>query len=264
MKRFILGLFVLGVLGWPALASAQSFLPKPGTLLSYQHWNVERQQVTGFTHLRYATTSCGGQECLIERSENTDPEGEAFSRKRLWFDAHHGEPLRYEEEDLRENLLITNTYGSGSIRTELRHGSEARSFELEVPRERFASFENVFDFLRKRLGPILRASRDEPFVFTLYLPALAIELESGALPQSMSLVRMRVVRERSGAFNTRVGTHEAHTLRIYPDSWTLRALLPKEKSEFTLVLAAAPPHHLLEFHEGKTQHQLTKLKLPTP
>ena len=250
------------VLGGPAkIATAQALLPDPGTRLSYQHWNVERQQVTGFSHLHYAVASCGGQECLVERSENTDPDSEAFSRKRLWFDAKSGEPLRYEEEDLRENLFITNTYGSGSIRTELRHGNESRTFELEVPRERFAAFEFVFDYLRKQLGGLLNTSSDKPFVFTLYLPALAIELESGALAQSMSLVRMRVVRERSGVFSTRIGSHEAHTLRLYPDSWTLRVLLPKEKSEFTLVLAAEPPHHLLEFHEGKTQHQITKLEL---
>jgi len=254
---------MLGMLGVPAkITSAQALLPVHGTRLSYQHWNVERQQVTGFTHLHYAVVSCDGRECLIERSENTDPDGEAFSRKRLWFDAKSGEPLRYEEEDLRENLLITNTYGSGFIRTELRHRSASRAFELEAPRERFAAFDFVFDYLRKQLGIIFNASSNEPFVFTLYLPALAIELESGVLPQSMSLVQMRVVRERSGAFNTRIGTHEAHTLRLYPDSWTLRALLPKEKSEFTLVLAAAPPHHLLEFHEDKTQHQIIKLELP--
>ena len=264
VRPFVLGLLaVVGTLVLPAgTATAQAFLPEPGTRLSYQHWNLERREVTGLTQMSYAAESHDGQEFIVEHSENTDPDGEAFTRKRLWFDANSGEPFRYEEEDLRENLLIINTYASGSIRTELRHGEKLRAFELEVPRERFASFETVFDYLRKQLEVILNSSKDNPFVFTLYLPALALELETGALPQSLSLVRMRVLRERSGSFNTRIGTYEAHTLHIFPDSWTLRALLPKEKSEFTLVLAAEPPYHLLAFSEGKTQHQITQLELP--
>ncbi|MEC8256012.1 MAG: hypothetical protein VX004_11125, partial [SAR324 cluster bacterium] len=43
---------------------------------------------------------------------------------------------------------------------------------------------------------------------------------------------------------------------LYPASWTVRALLPAEKSRFRFVIATSKPYLILEFEEGRTRHTL--------
>ena len=91
----------------------------PGSRASFKHWNLERSEVTGHSHYRYVELIKDGTRFIIEQNENTKPDGDVFTRKTLWFESNSGVPKWYEEEDLREDFRIVNTYSGKMMKTKL-------------------------------------------------------------------------------------------------------------------------------------------------
>ena len=91
----------------------------PGSSTSFKHWNLERSEVTGHSHYRYVELIKDGTRFIIEQNENTKPDGDVFTRKTLWFESDSGVPKWYEEEDLREDFRIVNTYSGKMMKTRL-------------------------------------------------------------------------------------------------------------------------------------------------
>ena len=97
----------------------------PGSRASFKHWNLERSEVTGHSHYRYVELIKDGTRFIIEQNENTKPGGDVFTRKTLWFESDSGVPKWYEEEDLREDFRIVNTYSGKMMKTKLDKSGNA-------------------------------------------------------------------------------------------------------------------------------------------
>ncbi len=81
-----------------------------GSKSSFKHWNLKHSEITGHSHYSHLEVTKDGKTFIVEKNENTKPDGEVFTRKTLWFDADSGVPKWYEEEDLRKDFRIINTY----------------------------------------------------------------------------------------------------------------------------------------------------------
>ena len=257
----IINLLLAGMMIQADLVHAMdSFLREllPGSSSSFKHWNLERSEVTGHSHYRYLELIKDGTRFIIEQNENTKPDGDVFTRKTLWFDSDSGVPKWYEEEDLREDFRIVNTYSGKIMKTRLDKSGNAIEFETDLSKQQAVPFEVVIFFLRKNLINILQT---ENYSFTLFLPLLALELEDKGLPRSMSMIRMVAVLKEKINLNTPLGQMQACKILIFPQSGILRALLPREKTHFEFIFSADEPYHLLEFEAGKTRHMLTQLVL---
>ena len=228
----------------------------PGSKASFQHWNLERSEVTGQSHYRYEELVIEGTRFIVEKNENTKPDGEVFTRKTLWFESDSGVPKWYEEEDLREDFRIVNTYSAKMMKTRLEKFNNVMEFETDLSKEKAVPFELVIFFLRKNLINILQS---EDYSFTLFLPLLALELEDKGLPRSMSMIRMVAELKEKISLDSPLGKIQGCKILIFPQSGMLRALIPREKTHFVFTFSADAPHHLLEFEVGETRHMLTKL-----
>ena len=228
----------------------------PGSRAIFKHWNLERSEVTGYSHYRYEELIKDGTRFVIEKNENTKPDGEVFTRKTLWFESDSGVPKWYEEEDLREDFRIVNTYSIKKMKTRLEKSGNVMEFETDLSKEQAVPFEVVIFFLRKNLMNILQT---EEYSFTLFLPLLALELQDKGLPRHMSMIRMVAEQKEKISLDTPLGKMQGHKILISPQSGILRALLPREKTHFEFTFSAEPPYQLLEFEVGETRHILTKL-----
>ena len=83
-----------------------------------------------------------------------------------------------------------------------------------------------------------------------------MELEEQGLPRSMSLVKMEVKLKEEMVIETPLGSKRARKILILPRSVLLRALLPKEKTNFEFIITKDAPHYILQFKLGKTKHIL--------
>ncbi|MBT3213201.1 MAG: hypothetical protein HN351_01015 [Deltaproteobacteria bacterium] len=254
-------LFISGVLLSAISVSAQeTYLDEllPGTKTSFKHWDVQRAEISGYSHFSYEAVTKDTKKFIVERNENTRADGEVFTRKTLWFAANSGVPEWYEEEDLREDFRIKNSYSGQIMRTRLEKAGKVLEFETNLSQENAVPFEVVIFFLRKNLQHILQT---KDYSFTLFLPLLAIELEEKGLPRSMSMIRMKVEPQEELSLETPLGKMKARKILVLPKSGFLRALLPRDKTHFEFTIAEAAPHYLLEFTAGKTRHILTQLSL---
>mgnify|MGYP000586677052 FL=1 len=219
IRRIILHFFYSTVFLLPAISvSAQeSYLNEllPGTKTSFKHWDEQRSEITGYSHFRYESVTRGGKQFIVEKNENTKPDGEVFTRKTLWFDANSGVPEWYEEEDLRKDFRITNTYSGQIMQTKLEKAGKVLEFETDLSRENAVPFEVVIFFLRKNLLQILQT---KDYSFTLFLPLLAIELEEKGLPRSMSMIRMDIEPQEEIRLDTPLGAMKAHKILVLPKS----------------------------------------------
>ena len=259
---FICCLYMTGfLLTETAIFGQESYLSEllPGTESSFQHLNLESSKITGKSHFRYETLIKEGTRFVVEKNENTKSDGEVFTRKTLWFDADSGIPKWYEEEDLRKEFRITNSYTGQIMHTRLVEDGQILEFKTNLSAENAVPFEVVIFFLRKYLKQILQTKN---FSFTLFIPLLAIELKKKGLPRSMSMISMWAEPQEKIRMDTPLGVMNAHTILVSPQSGLLRALLPREKTHFEFTFAAASPYHLLQFKAGKTRHVLTSLILP--
>ena len=132
-------------------------------------------------------------------------------------------------------------------------------FETDIGFENTVPMEIFFFFLRKNFRQIL-ITKD--FSFTLFLPLLAMELEEKGLPRSMSLVQMIVDLKEDTTIETSLGSMLATKFIIVPQSRLLRAILPREKTNFEFIIAKELPHHILQFKLGTTKHMLQEINLP--
>lgn len=231
----------------------------PGVSLTYQHWNLKRKEITGFSNMQYLLAGQGEKKQLVEINENTKPDGKAFSRKTLWFDPDTGILARYEEEDFRNNLRIVNTYSGNTVRTRLIKEQKSREFRVDFATGDTVPFEVILLYLRKHFSSIMNAER---YTFSLYLPVLAIELEEKGLPLSMSRITMEARPEGETFIKSPRGRFRAMRVDVFPESWALRTLLPREKSHFRFFIDLEPPYHILQFEEGETRHTLIRLTFP--
>jgi len=216
---------------------------------------LELSEITGYSHYRYEEIIKDGTQFIVEKNENTKPDGEVFTRKTLWFESDSGVPKWYEEEDLREDFRILNTYSVKMMKTRLEKSDNVMEFETDLSKEQAVPFELVIFFLRKNLMNILQT---EDYLFTLFLPLLALELEDKGLPRSMSMIRMVAELKEKISLETPLGQMKGHKILIYPQSGILRALIPREKTHFEFTFSADAPFHLLEFEVGETRHILTQ------
>ncbi len=230
----------------------------PGSRVSFKHWNQKRSEVTGYSHYRYVELVKDDTRFIIEKNENTKPDGEVFTRKTLWFESDSGVPKLYEEEDLREDFRILNTYSLKMMKTRLEKSDNVMEFETDLSKEQAVPFEVLIFFLRKNLINILQTKE---YSFTLFLPLLALELEDKGLPRSMSMIRVLVELKEKINLDTPLGQIQGHKILISPQSGILRALIPREKTHFEFTFSAEAPHYLLEFEVGETRHILTQLVL---
>ena len=240
-------------------AAQESYLQQlhPGSRSSFKHWNTKRSEITGYSHVKYSLSEKQGKKFIIEKNENTKADGQVFTRKTLWFAADSGIPVSYVEEDLRKNFSITNSYRHNKIHTRLDKQGEILEFETDLKDEKGVPFEVVIFYLRKNYTRILQ-SKD--YVFTLFLPMLAIELEEKGLPRSMSMIQMRIEAKKKIMLETPYGKKTAQQLVVFPESAMLRALLPRKKTHFVFTFGVEKPHQLLQFEEGETRHLLTRLE----
>ena len=230
----------------------------PGSRASFKHWNLERSEVTGHSHYLYEELIKDGTRFIVEKNENTKEDGEVFTRKTLWFESDSGVAKWYEEEDLRADFRIVNTYSLKMMKTRLEKSDNVMEFETDLSKEEAVPFELVIFFLRKNLINILQT---EDYSFTLFLPLLALELEDKGLPRSMSMIRMVAELKEKTRLDTPLGRIQGCKILIFPQSGMLRALIPREKTHFEFTFSAEAPHHLLEFEVGETRHMLTQLFL---
>ena len=243
-----------------SVIAQESYLSQllPGIEFSFQHLNLKSSEFTGKSHFNYEILTKAGTKFIVEKNENTKPDGKVFTRKTLWFDAESGLPNFYEEEDFREDFRITNSYSGEVMQTRLEKDGRVLEFETSLSQEKAVPFEVVIFYLRKNLQEILQT---KDYSFTLFIPLLAIELGKKGFPRSMSMIRMMVEPQGEIQMETPLGVQTAQTILVLPESGLLRALLPREKTHFEFTFAAAAPHHLLQFEEGKTRHVLTHLIL---
>ena len=254
-------LFISAVLLSVISVSAQeTYLDEllPGTKTSFKHWDVQHSEISGYSHFSYEAVTRDSKKFIVEKNENTKVDGEVFTRKTLWFAANSGAPEWYEEEDLREDFRIKNTYSGQIMLTRLEKAGKVLEFETNLSQENAVPFEVVIFFLRKNLHHILQ-SKD--YSFTLFLPLLAIELEEKGLPRSMSMIPMNVEPREELILETPLGKMKARKILILPKSSFLRALLPRNKTHFEFTIAEVAPRHLLQFTVGNTRHILTHLSL---
>ncbi|MBS1256194.1 MAG: hypothetical protein MAG581_02007 [Deltaproteobacteria bacterium] len=230
-----------------------------GSKSSFKHWNLKHSEITGHSHYSHLEVTKDGKTFIVEKNENTKPDGEVFTRKTLWFDADSGVPKWYEEEDLRKDFRIINTYSGKVMNTKLEKSGDVLEFETDLSKEEAVPFEVIIYFLRKHLDRILQT---EDYSFTLFLPLLALELEEKGLPRSMSMILMMVEPKEKFSIDTPLGKMKARKILILPKSGFLRAILPREKTHFEFTFSEDAPHHLLQFEAGETRHLLTKLILP--
>ncbi len=134
-----------------SVSAQESYLSEllPGTKISYKHWVEQRSEITGHSNFIYEILTRDGTRFIVEKNENTKADGEVFTRKSLWFDANSGVPRWYEEEDLREDFRITNTYSGQILRTRLNKAGKILEFETDLSEENAVPFEVVIFFLRK-------------------------------------------------------------------------------------------------------------------
>ena len=257
LKSFFTLLFFVVVI---SVYAKETYLNElvPGSKILFQHWDTKKSEISGYSYFHYERITKDGKHFIIEKNKNTKPDGEIFTRKILWFDASSGLPLRYEEEDFRNNFRIINVYLGKIIKTSLYKSGKSVEFETDIGLENAVPMEIFLFFLRKNFLQILN-SRD--FSFTLFLPLLAMELEQKGLPRSMSLVQMIVDLKEDTIIESPLGSIAAKKLLIIPKSRLLRTLLPREKTNFEFIIAKEIPYYILQFKLGSTKHMLQDLNL---
>ena len=247
---FIILTFVFcSVITEDLLANNYLSLLQEGSTLRYEHWNLDRKEVTGYSNFLQIYQNEGKR--WIEQNANTKPDGEVFTRKQLIF-TDVGEIEQYTEEDLRDGYQVSTTYRKLTSKSVLSRSGEIRSFEQKLEKDT-VPLELIMLHMRLLMPELLK---DKEVQFPIYASMLALELEEQGLPQSLSQLEMIAEPIKRRNYSAPWGAQEALQVDLYPASWTVRALLPAEKSRFRFVIATSKPYLILEFEEGKTRHTL--------
>lgn len=231
------------------LANNYLSLFQEGSILRYEHWNIERKEVTGYSI--FLQIYLDEKKQWVEQNANTKPDGKVFTRKQLTF-TDNGKIQSYTEEDLRDIYQVSTTYSGTTSESVLNRAGEIRNFKQQLEKGT-VPLELIMLHMRSLMPELLK---DKEVKFSIYASMLALELEEQGLPQSLSQLKMIAEPIRKRNYSAPWGAQEALQVDLYPASWTVRALLPAEKSRFRFVLATNVPYLILEFEEGKTRHTL--------
>ena len=185
-QKIILNLLLVGIMIQAESVDAMdSYFRElvPGSRTSFKHWNLERSEVTGYSHYHYEELVKEGAWFVVEKNENTKPDGEVFTRKTLWFESDSGVPKWYEEEDLREDFRIVNTYSMKMMKTRLEKSGNVMEFETDLSKEKAVPFEVVIFFLRKNLIDIVQ-TENYSFTCLLYTSPSPRDRQKSRMPSS--------------------------------------------------------------------------------
>lgn len=114
------------------LANNYLSLLQEGSTLRYEHWNLERKEVTGYSN--FLQIYQNEEKQWLEQNANTKPDGEVFTRKQLIF-TDDGEIRQYTEEDLRDVYQVSTTYRGLTSKSVLNRSGEIRSFEQKLEKD---------------------------------------------------------------------------------------------------------------------------------
>lgn len=250
--------FFFSVLIYPMEAIAYKDLLVPGVSLTYEHWHIQKNKVTGYSHFHYKILEKDGKEFIIETNENTKPDGKVFTQKTLWFDAGTGQAVLYEEKDFRSGSQIKNTYSQKAVITRLTQEGQTKEFRMDIERN-MVPFEVITLYLRKNISQLLKK---KSIKITLYLPAVAFELEENGLPLSLSKMGMIMKKEKTITLQTPLGKLNGIQVLGTPESWLIRTLLPTSRTHFRFVISEQEPYYILQFQEGDYRHILKEITTP--
>jgi hypothetical protein len=256
--RFRWGLSLLLLFLTTAPLGATDYRPllQADSSLRYEHWNLDRQEVTGYSHFRQRYDPV--KQRWEERNENVKPDGKPFTRKQLIFQ-ENGELERYIEEDLRKPYRVETTYRPNQAETRLQRDGEVRTFRQDLS-SNTVPLELILLHLRHVMPQLLDGKTVR---FPIYASMLALELEENGFPQSLSQIEMQAEPGKRLDFSAPWGSQESLQVEVSPASWTIRALLPAEKSRFRFTIATTEPYLILVFEEGQTRHSLIEWQ-PNP
>ena len=223
IKQFcfiILPFVFYSVISEDLLANNYLSLLQEGSTLRYEHWNLDRKEVTGYSNFLQIYQKEGKQ--WIEQNANTKPDGEVFTRKQLIF-TDVGEIGQYTEEDLRDVYQVSTTYRELTSKSVLNKSGEIRSFEQKLEKDT-VPLELIMLHMRLLMPELLK---DKEVQFPIYASMLALELEEQGLPQSLSQLEMIAEPIKRRNYSAPWGAQEALQVDLYPASWTVRALLAR-------------------------------------
>ena len=135
IKQFcfiILSFIFYSVISEDLLANNYLSLLQEGSTLRYEHWNLERKEVTGYSN--FLQIYQNEEKQWLEQNANTKPDGEVFTRKQLIF-TDVGEIAQYTEEDLRDGYQVSTTYRKLTSKSVLSRSGEIRSFEQRLEKD---------------------------------------------------------------------------------------------------------------------------------
>ena len=165
------------------LANNYLSLLQEGSTLRYEHWNLERKEVTGYSN--FLQIYQNEEKQWLEQNANTKPDGEVFTRKQLIF-TDDGEIGKYTEEDLRDIYQVSTTYRGLTSKSVLNRSGEIRNFEQKLEKDT-VPLELIMLHMRLLMPELLK---DKEVKFHIYASMLALELEEQGLPQSLSQLEM--------------------------------------------------------------------------
>jgi hypothetical protein len=252
LKRFcfiILSFTLFSLFSECLLANNYLSLLQEGSTLRYEHWDLESKEVTGYSN--FLQIYLNEKKQWVEQNANTKPDGKVFTRKQLIF-SDNGQIELYTEEDLRDIYKVSTTYHGTNSESVLNKAGEIWNFKQQLDKGT-VPLELIMLHMRSLMPELLK---DKKVKFPIYASMLALELEEKGLPQSLSQLEMIAEPIKKQNYSAPWGAQEALQVDLYPASWTVRALLPAEKSRFRFYLATSTPYLILEFEEGKTRHTL--------
>lgn len=259
-SRFlILALFyVLLITVTPGVSHAMNLAKNVASIneSTYEHWHIKNKKVTGYTITRYETKKIYTTEYVVETSRNLTSDHEIFSEKKSWFLSKTGELAKSTETDFRTNTTITHQLTGGQIITNLKNESEIK--RLKTPIEPRLILSETLALGIQVLVPEIMNQKKIGFI--LYVPVLAFDLEEYHLPQSLSKVTMTAKLEKIEKKKTKFGTRKTAVILIQPDSFFLRNILPKSKTEFRFTYLATAPFHLLSLQNANSVIRLVDVQ----
>ena len=248
-------LILMGTISVQADGLNFKHLLRVGEQMKYRHWNVKKNEVTGYTIVTNRKTMIDDKPYLLVLNQNHDQTGELYLEKKSWFEFKSGQLSRYTEKDFRTGIEITNTFENKEIATRINTKGKVENLSISAELD-LVPFEVLTLHLRKELPRLLK---DQRLTFVLYLPIIASELSKKGLPLSLSKLSMSAGVESTTEPETVIGRIKTVQILVTPDSLLISALLPEEKSEFRFLFGIQPPHYLMSFEEGETRSELIEL-----
>ena len=222
-------------------------LLRVGEQMKYEHRNIKKRKVTGYTIVRFEHALLNNVPFILGISRNEQTDGKPYLQKKSWFEAATGKLSQYTEKDIRTGIEITNTYQNEEITTRIKNGTKTKVLKIATEKN-LVPFEVLTFHLRKEIPRLLK---DQNVSFVVYLPIIASELAKKGLPLSLSKLSMNASVESIQESETIFGRIKTVRILVTPGSLLISALLPKDKSELRFDFGIQSPYYLVSFGEGK-------------